>query len=256
MRKILVIILIVFVAGVSCKKDLSYDIERSLLVAHHKLTPVDRPTQVIPDLSIDQAYKIQDRILSSLKKLDVPWAGYKISPKSLPDLTYPGGMAPVFGRVINTWLKPNKTEVNSSKYVNLFMENEIAWIIKDNVPVDEIKTKEDLMPYILGVAPAVELPDVRFKGSLDDVNGVDIATDNGAVGGVIIGEVKPLADMDVDKISAVMSRNGEVISEGNATNIADSQWDIMLWLVNELSKRKKPLKAGWFVITGSMGKFM
>jgi 2-keto-4-pentenoate hydratase len=62
--------------------------------------------------------------------------------------------------------------------------------------------------------------------------------------------------LDVDSLRVVMKKDGEPIDVGSATKPSNSQWDIVLWLMKELSKRGKPMKAGWFVITGAMGSFM
>ena len=78
---------------------------------------------------------------------------------------------------------------------------------------------------------------------------VDVAIEKRVDGGIVIGASKALpAGLDLDGIPGHLSRNGTLEMSGKT----DDPMGALAWLANLAVERKRPMKAGMVVITGSV----
>jgi 2-keto-4-pentenoate hydratase len=222
-----------------CTVDLYYDLYQAV-VDIRLLTPCE-----LPDFSPDEAYDFQE---SFVTRFEDELAGYKLG------LTWGVGFnatEPIYGRLFRSMLRENNDSIYLSEFVKPMLELEIAFIFGSDVtyPV----TLENLQASVARIAPAVELPDMLFK-DVSDLDWKDLIALDVAPRRVIIGETMDLDELDVNTVMAVARHEGQIISEGVATdNMWGDQWSALLFLVEKLSLRNyQQIKAGDFVITGAM----
>jgi hypothetical protein len=141
-----------------------------------------------------------------------------------------------------------------SDFVKAMVEIEIAFIFSEDVNEDvaDPVTLEKLQASVDKVAPAVEVPDLLFadmqKLSWLDLIAVDVAPRR-----VIIGKEMNLDEVeDVNTITVVAKHEGQIVSQGAATNVMGNQWAALLFLVEKLNSRGYQVKKGDIVITGAM----
>ena len=78
---------------------------------------------------------------------------------------------------------------------------------------------------------------------------LSLIADNAWNGGIVIGASKALpAGLDLDGIPGHLSRNGTLEMSGKT----DDPMGALAWLANLAVERKRPMKAGMVVITGSV----
>jgi len=221
-----------------CTVDLYYDLYQAV-VDIRLITPCEPP-----DFSSDDAYDFQE---SFVDRFDDELVGYKLG------LTWGTGFnatEPIYGRLFKSMLRENNDHIYLSDFVKPMLELEIAFIFGSDVtyPV----TLEKLQASVAGIAPVVELPDMLFK-DLPDLDWKDLIALDVAPRRVIIGETMNLDEVDVNTVMAVARHEGQIISQGVATNnMWGDQWSALLFLVEKLDSRGYQIKAGDFVITGAM----
>lgn len=88
------------------------------------------------------------------------------------------------------------------------------------------------------------------------MTGIDLVVDNVVAAKIILGEGKPPSQINADEIKVTMTRNGEVVNEGQSTMVEGSPWNSLLWLVRTLAKKNMTLKAGHVIMTGGIAKFL
>lgn len=221
-----------------------------LLKARNEKKAVIRPTKIDPKMTVDKAYKLQNELVQHLiKENNEKIVGYKLSPKTVSD-------KPVYGFLFKSMLLPVGVTVKRSDFIDLHLENEVAFIIGKEVVGKNIKAPADLKNYVKEVMPAIEMPEIRYSGPIDDVTGIDLVVDNVVASKLIVGPGKPASAVDADKVYVKMTRNGEVVNEGVSTLVEGSPWNSLFWLVKKLEEEGVTLKPDQIIMTGGIAKFL
>ena len=253
MRKYLVVVVGFLFLFSAC----SSSVTDKLVKARSNKNPVERATAEKPDITIDKAYEMEKALVDKLmKKNKEKHIGYKLSPNTVPDKDNPEKTVPVYGYLFESMIVPVGETLKKSDFIDLHLENEVAFVVGKEIIPAPIKTPVDLKQYIKEVVPAIEMPDVRYAGPLKDITGIDLVIDNVAASKVMLGEGTSPTGVDSDLVSVKTTRDGEVINEGISTMVMGSPWNALFWLVHELEKKGETLKPGMVVITGSINRFM
>ncbi len=204
-------------------------------------------TQEFPDTDYDAAYAFQEALIDSFEADGDELIGYKVGLTG-PVLPF-GAEEPVYGRLYDSMLVRPNGKVHRSDFVVPMVEIELAFIFGEDVtyPI----TQEELAEKVVAVAPAVEFPDLVFE-DLPNLYWLDIIALNVSPRKVLIGRPVPIERVDVNNISVIVRRDGDVINEGVSTNVLGDQWESLLFLVERLHARGYQIEAGDVVITGAM----
>jgi 2-keto-4-pentenoate hydratase len=163
--------------------------------------------------------------------------------QQLMGITHPCGGA-IFSRTIHT----SPARIPKSDFINLRVESEIALKLGQDMPATKAPwTAENVVPFVSGAMPAYELIEDR-NAVYTETNAVSMIVENCWNGGVVIGApiaVKPEAIIGV---TGRQTLNGKQLGEGQSEN----PFATLAWLANLLAERKRDLKAGMVVITGSV----
>ena len=94
------------------------------------------------------------------------------------------------------------------------------------------------------VLPALEIVDFRYKGRGNNLL-VDSISDAATCGFVVLGRnpVK-LTDVDVRRLSASLSINGQVMESGTASAVMGNPINAVVWLANKLARVRRRHAAG------------
>jgi len=227
-----------------------------LLNARKALKPVERPTKKEPNMTVKRAYELQEQLVSKLKSNGSVVAGYKLSPKTVKDPNDPSKMIPVYGYLFASMKLEPGVKIKKSDFIDLHLENEVAFIVGKEIDPKKINSPSDLKDYVKYVAPAIELPEIRYSGSIDDVTGIDLVVDNVVASKIIVGKGLPTNTVDADKVKVKMTRDGTTVNEGVSTMVEGSPWNSLFWLVKELEKKNERVKPDHVIMTGGIANFM
>jgi 2-keto-4-pentenoate hydratase len=225
-----------------------------LLIAEHKanirfkpLGPPDGPA------TISDAYDIQDRYVSLLRREHGDAVGHKIGLTSAPMQAFCGIDHPIAGVVLAKRVHRSGATVRRSDFGRLGLEFEIAVRIRSDVPVTGAPfTVETIEPHIGGVAAAIELVDDRNAdyGNLDVLS---LVADNSWNGGIVLSEFATKWH-DLGDVLGRASKDHVAIGEGYGRDILGHPFNSVAWLATQQASRDAGLKAGQVVMTGSVMK--
>lgn len=160
---------------------------------------------------------------------------------------------PLVGTLWGPMVRPNGAAIDQAEWVRGFVEGELAFRL--SADITEPVTGEEMRGLVSEVAPSAELPDFAFGSrALNETPILDVIADNGIARGLVVGEFRPVGDLDVDAVVLRGTRDGEVVLTGGAPDVTDgSHWDALALAVGLLLDNGRPVQAGDVIITGTMG---
>lgn len=204
------------------------------------------------------AYRVQDEF-TRLKNEAV--GGYKVSLTSKETQDMFDSNEPLYGAETKSRFLKSPAAVSLKNMMEPLVEVELCFRAKENLSVND--TLEDLMRKTT-VAPAMEVPDSRFKDWFPSLSKYMVMSD-GAVGGLVVyGE-----EFDTDKfgsvealerVSATLYHDKENLKSGKSTEVLGNPLKSLNWLVKKLDSQGKHLlkdqrvSSGTFVLPPSLTK--
>ena len=197
------------------------------------------------------AYNLQSWLVDRMIKMrDAKVIGYKVAFTSPPSQKKFGTNEPAYGVLLDYMELKDNTQIDHTKIMKSFVEVEVGFRFAKDI-VKPVKDTEELQRYVDGAFPAVELPAIRFT-TLKGVKAADIIADDAGTSYFISGKVVDLNTVDLGEIVGTLSKDGEVVRDGNSKAVLGSPWNALLWVVNKIIDMGGVIKEGDIVITGTM----
>src|SRR5699024_3339562 len=183
------------------------DIVEYLLHAELDVHEVDKITNDYPDISIETAYKIQDKLLETrLDEVKTKKVGVKLGLTSEAKQKMMGVNEAIIGDLHEDMLAYEWEPLERDTLIHPKVEPEIAFFIDKDIQGDNI-TGEDILNSSKYIAPALEVIDSRYKDFKFTLR--DVIADNCSSKKFVIGSKLMLADsIDLSNIGMTLSKNG------------------------------------------------
>ncbi len=202
-----------------------------------------------PNLDRKRAYEIQRGRLEASKEND-KHVGWKLgwTRKESPELA----LDPIVGHYMSARVYDEGAPVTTEFFTNgeARAEPEIVFYLKHDLP-GPVVTREEVIAAIDSVGIAMEF--VNFRATLPATREHAIV-DNGIAVGVVLADKRfEVNALDFANIEGQVTVNGGAANKGPATSIMGIDPVAgLLWAANELPKWGMHLKAGEFVVSGTV----
>ena len=227
------------------------DISQVLFENYKGCTPVPLPSSAIPGLTVNQAYEIQNRLVSKFIKDGAVVAGYKAgltSPPAQKKFKAPG---PVTGVLLEDMRIANG-KVSSKPYTKLMLEVEIGYILNQDIKTPT--TPQNVKNMVGAILPAVEVPDLNFA-TFKGLAFTDIIADNVGARGYLLGKERSIDKVEPNTVTGQLFMNEKAMGPAVPARAAlGDQWKALSWALNNVLANGYEIKKGMVVITGSLGK--
>ncbi|MBU1156975.1 MAG: fumarylacetoacetate hydrolase family protein [Proteobacteria bacterium] len=206
-------------------------------------------SKAMPGLTLAQAYGVQAALMSVFRSNQDQVAGFKAGLTSKAVQQRFGAKGPAFGVLMASMRRYGV--VNRKSYYRLMVEVEIGYLL--GKPISSPVTHRTVRQYVVGIAPAVELPDLAFA-DLKAITLPDIVAANVTCRGFILGKTVRSGQVDPNAVEGQLWRDGKALGPAvNGKAALGSQWEALAWTVNQALALYGPLAEGSVIITGSLG---
>jgi 2-oxo-hept-3-ene-1,7-dioate hydratase len=235
--------------------ELALDLAKRHEWARREVKSIDPVTVDHPELTIDDAYAVQQAWIDLQVAGGATVVGRKIGLTSRAMQQQMKIDEPDFGTLLDYMVMPSGVELRHADFVDPKLEVEVAFTMGrrlsgDSVTVDEVLAATD------HVQPAFELIDARSH-RVHPVTGkartiVDTIADNAADAGIILGglQVAP-GDIDMRWIGAIFSCNGVVEETGLAAGVLGHPANGIAWVARRLAPYGMAIEPGQIILSGS-----
>ncbi|MCH3951640.1 MAG: hypothetical protein LKE33_12015 [Acidaminococcus sp.] len=225
------------------------EIARQLYTAEKKNEPIGLLTETYPNMTMDDAYAIQEAGIKMRMADGAKIVGRKIGITSRGMMQQLNVDTPDYGCLLAHTMILEGTPCRRSDLNIPIVEGELAFIMGEDLDVDVVTTA-DIMNATAWVLPCFEICDARFPKWKVTVR--DTISDNAGASRFMLGSSpKRIDEINPRTIGLVMEKNGQLLASAAGVEVMGSPVNSMAWLANKLLNYGTYLKKGDIVLSGS-----
>ncbi|WP_454455682.1 2-oxopent-4-enoate hydratase [Thauera phenylacetica] len=214
-------------------------------------TPIAPLSAAHPDMTIEDAYHVQQRMIARRLEKGDRVIGKKIGVTSKAVMNMLGVHQPDFGYLLDSMVFNEGESVDMDTLIQPKAEGEIAFLLKKDLQGPGV-TAADVLAATEGVMACFEIVDSRIQDWKIKIQ--DTVADNASCGVFVLGDqLVNIADLDLALAGMVLEKNGEIVVTGAGAATMAHPVNAMVWLANMLGSLGIALKAGDIVLSGAMG---
>ena len=203
-----------------------------------------------PELTMADAYLIQEKLLERLVADGERTVGFKLGLTSAAMQQLIGVDSPDFAPVLSSHVNADGAVITAGSFIAPRIEAEIALVLATDLRGPDCSAL-DVAAAISGAVPALEIVDSRIAGW--KIKLADTIADLASSGAVVLGPtITPATGLDLRLLGMALSRNGELIATGAGAAALGNPLQAVAWLVQTLHPLGGYLRAGQFIMTGSL----
>ncbi|HEV8583418.1 MAG TPA: fumarylacetoacetate hydrolase family protein [Methylomirabilota bacterium] len=200
------------------------------------------------ELSLEQAYAIQDALRAELARRGQRSIGWKVGATSASGQTVMGVKEPASGFLLPAQYVSG-ADVPLREFTSPGVEAEVAFRVRARLAGPGV-TAAAAAAAVEGALPALELPDFMFSGK---PRVGDFVANSVIARAVVLGDsVTPLDGLDLAREEIVYEHNGDVVGRYTAAEVMGNPLNALAWLANHLATRGLALMPGDLVMSGSI----
>ncbi|WP_286240194.1 2-keto-4-pentenoate hydratase [Neptuniibacter halophilus] len=207
-------------------------------------------TRSYPEMDTQDAYYIQEQVLSHFVAEGSTIKGYKIGLTSKAMQEMVGSTEPDYSTLLNEMFVDEDSVLPANTFTDPLVEIELAFVIKSPLQGPGVNAA-DVIQATDFVLPSIEIVDFRVARAPGmDVR--DTIADLAAVGRVVLGgnPVK-LDQIDIRNVEGELLINGEVLEKGISSAVLGNPVTAVVWLVNKLAEFGVAFQPGDVIFSGS-----
>lgn len=220
-----------------------------LLQAELNKTDTAMVTAKYPDLTIGEAYDIQEMIVQMKLEEGQRIIGPKMGLTSQAKMKQMNVNEPIYGYIFDKMVVRDGI-IRLHDFIHPKVEAEIAFVLGKDVSGPGI-TGAQVLAATEYVVPALEVIDSRytdFKFTLPDV-----IADNASSSGVVFGStLKRPEHFELDLVGVTLRINGQIKDLGAGAAVVGHPANSVAMLANMLARKGLKLKAGQVILTGGI----
>lgn len=199
------------------------------------------------ELTLGQAYQVQDEVLAKRSSASGPLVGWKVGCTSPAIRKQFGLTEPISGRLLAGEMRSPQALISTSEFLECAVEPEFVFRLRRDLSGKP--TDDQVMDAIGSVAVGIELHHYRFWQT--PATSQELIAFNGIHAGLVIGSEQPFQRRDLRSLLVSVSVNGRVRASSEASEILGGPLQSMRWLAAHATERGRTLRAGDIIIPGS-----
>ncbi|MDT0183974.1 fumarylacetoacetate hydrolase family protein [Microbacterium sp. ARD31] len=222
----------------------------SLLESGRTRTPIPALTAQHPDLTVEDAYRVQLHQVDSWIAQGRRVIGFKVGLTSKAMQRMLKVDSPDFGHLFDDMLLDPVQPIDIDRFISPRIEPEISFVLKRDLTGPGLTVVDAIAAIDYAVA-SIEVIDSRIADW--KIGLADTIADNASSGALILGTRSiRLDEVDLSLLGSVVTKNGTVVSTGAGGAVLGHPVNGLLWLANQLGTLGRSLPSGSIIMAGSM----
>lgn len=204
----------------------------------------------VPDLSVEDAYLIQEELVNLKLEQGHSVVGPKMGLTSLAKMKQMNVEEPIYGYIFDNMVVQDGTSISLSDFIHPKVEAEIAFVLGEDIEGPGISGAQVLAKteYVI---PALEIIDSRYENF--NFTLPDVIADNASSSKVVFGNrLRKPEELELDLVGTTLSINGEIRDLGAGAAVLGHPANSVAMLANMLYRKGEKLRAGQIILTGGI----
>lgn len=219
-----------------------------IVAAERAATPLRPLSKRYPDLDPATAYRIQERYAKIRGATGATLIGRKIGCTSAAIQELFGIDTPDYGHIFDDMVVAEADVIDVAQLIVPMVEPEITFVLDRGLQGPGV-TSDDVLAATRAVLPSLEIIDSRIAKW--DIEFVDTVADNGSSARCVFGPEGDAA-IDLGAESVRLLQDGQELCHGVGAAVLGHPAASVAWLANVLADYGRALRAGDYVLSGSM----
>ncbi|MCB0406133.1 MAG: fumarylacetoacetate hydrolase family protein [Bdellovibrionales bacterium] len=225
------------------------EILERLCVARESASPITAFTVDNPDLSVEQAYRVQRLGLQQALDGGATLAGYKMGLTSRAKQVDVNVDQAICGYLLKEFEKDPFEGVERRRYIHPRAEPELVFVMGKRVMGRP--SLREVVAAVDYVCIGLELLDSRYEKFQFKLP--DVIADNTSAGAYVVGRTPVKADWESLRLKGVLLRkNGKLVQTGCPAAVLGDPLQSVRQLVCQLAEWEVPLEPGQLIFTGGV----
>ena len=221
-----------------------------LAAAVRDRTPVARLTEAHPDLSLEDAYRIQAAGCARRVAAGERVIGAKLGLTARAKQEQMKVAEPVYGRLLSGGVHPAADPVVVAELIHPRVEPEIVFVMGEGVRGPGV-TAPEVLAATRAVCCGLEIIDSRYADF--SFTAADVVADNTSAARIVLGPtlVDP-AGLDLALIGLLLEVDGSTVATAAGAATMGHPAEAVAMLANWLGERGEAILPGWIVFSGGL----
>ncbi|PUA20352.1 2-oxopent-4-enoate hydratase [Glaciimonas sp. PCH181] len=207
-----------------------------------------------PEITLNDAYRIQQRMVDRRVQAGETIVGKKIGVTSKAIQDFLGVFQPDFGQLTSAMQYEDGSTIDLGTLIQPKAEAELAFVLKHDLIGPGI-TAMDVIRATDYVVPCFEIVDSRIADWKIKIE--DTVADNASCGVFVLGKTRgDPRQLDITLAGMIVEKNGELVSTGAGAAVQGSPANAVAWLANTLGALGISFKAGEVILSGSQSSLI
>lgn len=221
----------------------------TLRAARERREPIAPLTEVLPALSVGDAYAIAERNVAARVSAGARVVGRKIGLTSSAVQQQLGVEEPDYGTLLDVMEIADGATVDARAYIAPRIELELAFELAEALPSADV-TADDVRRATARVLPALELVDSRIRDWR--IRLADTVADGASSAAFVLGTSgRSLTDLDAADVAGHLYRADELLESGNTSAVLGDPCASVAWLANAIGAHGAHLEPGQIILSGA-----
>jgi 2-oxo-3-hexenedioate decarboxylase len=220
-----------------------------LLEAEARREAVAPITDTDPELTLDDAYRIQDELVTRRIAAGERLVGAKLGLTSRAKQASMGVYQPIYAWLTDGMVVPLEAPLPLGELIHPRVEPEIVFVLGRDLAGPGV-TAQAVLDATASVCCGLEVIDSRyadFRFTLPDV-----VADNASASRFVLGPRRVAADFDLRLEGCLLEVDGKLVATAAGAAVLGHPAEAVALLANALALRGKRLEAGWVVLSGGL----
>lgn len=220
-----------------------------LFDAEQRREPVALITETEPNLTIEEAYEIQEALVRQKLAGGQRIVGAKLGLTSRAKQEAMGVHEPLYAWLTDAMVLPAETPLSLSELIHPRVEPEIVFVIGEELAGPGV-TAYDVLAATSGVGCGLEILDSRYANFQFTLP--DAIADNASSARFVLGPELVKPDFDLSLIGCLFELDGELVGTATGAASLGHPAEAVALLANWLGHRGQSIERGWIVLSGAL----
>ncbi len=212
--------------------------------------PIEPVAALAPDLTVEEAYRVQKAIVDKLVARGDKIVGKKAAATSKALQTSLGLSEPAYGHLFQSQQVADAGTIPITELIRPVVECEITFRLSrsltgPNITADNVKAASE------SVVASLEIVDFRsptLKPSM-----LELLSYNAFAARFVLGTTPvPVANLDLVNLAVTLTKNGQQVASSTGAAVMGNPAASVAWLANKVAQHNAELKPGEIILSGTL----